>query len=36
MKSCAAEGEDNKMPGIIEPAKLIIKKLEPDVVMEKA
>ena len=30
------EGDDEKMPEIIESAKLIIKKLEPDVVMEKA
>ena len=30
------EGENDKMPGIIELSKMIIKKLEPDVVMEKA
>ena len=29
------EGEDDKMPGIIESAKAIIKKLEPGVVMEQ-
>ena len=28
------EAEDEKMPGIIESARAIIKKLEPDVVME--
>ena len=30
------EGADEKMPGIVESAKAIIKKLEPDVVMENA
>ena len=30
------EGEDEKMPGIVDSARAIIKKLEPDVVMEKA
>lgn len=30
------EGDDDKMVGIIESARTIIKKLEPDVVMEKA
>ena len=30
------EGEDNKMDGIIESAERIIRKLEPDVVMQKA
>lgn len=30
------EAEDEKMPGIIEAAKAIIKKLEPDIVMENA
>ena len=30
------EGEDEKLPEIIEAAKAIIKKLEPGVVMEKA
>ena len=30
------EAEDEKMPGIIESARAIIKKLEPDVVMESA
>lgn len=30
------EGDDGKMTGIIESARAIVKKLEPDVVMEKA
>lgn len=30
------EGEDDKMDGIIEAAKTVIKKLEPDVVLKKA
>lgn len=30
------EGEDDKMDGIIEAAKAVIKKLEPDVVLKKA
>lgn len=30
------EGEDDKMDGIIESAKAIIKKLEPSVIVEKA
>lgn len=30
------EGDDDKMESIIESAKAIIKRLEPDVVMQKA
>ncbi len=30
------EGEDEKMPAIIQEAKKIVKKIEPDVVMKKA
>ncbi|NLA84054.1 MAG: heavy-metal-associated domain-containing protein [Clostridiales bacterium] len=30
------EGEDEKMPAIIQEAERLIKKLEPDVVMKKA
>ena len=30
------EGEDDKMPNIIEAAEKIVKKIEPDVVLKKA
>lgn len=30
------EGDDDKMPSIIEQAKKIVKKIEPDVVVKKA